>query len=102
MTTPAPGAPPHSSYIPYAAYTLSSKNESGSTSSAMRSRAVSRPFLCWLSIAFSPPPSAIFSSSFRTCDTNSARKRIFASNLAEVGSIFEGRRVVEAVDSEGA
>src|SRR6516162_703177 len=80
----------------------SSKKESRSTSSAMRSRAVRRPFLCWLSMAFSPPPSEIFSSSLRTWETSSARNRMLASNLAEVGSTFEGRRVVEAVDSEGA
>src|SRR4030081_3521822 len=52
----------------------------------MRSRAVSRPLLCWLSMAFGPPPSRIFSSSFRTCETRSARKRMLASKRAEVGS----------------
>src|SRR5438270_220305 len=30
----------------------------------MRSRAVSLPFACWLSMALGPPPSRIFSSSF--------------------------------------
>src|ERR1700738_1627630 len=52
----------------------------------MRSRAVSLPLLCWLSMACGPPPSRIFSSSFRTCETRSARKRMLASKRAEVGS----------------
>src|ERR1700731_4456532 len=52
----------------------------------MRSRAVSRPLLCWLSMAFGPPPSRIFSSSLRTCETMSARKRMLASKRGEVAS----------------
>src|SRR5712692_7377857 len=52
----------------------------------MRSRAVSRLLLCWFSIAFGPPPSRIFSSWLRTCETRSAMKRILASKRAEVGS----------------
>ena len=35
---------------------------------------------------FGPPPSRIFSSSLRTCETRSARKRMLASKRAEVGS----------------
>ena len=54
----------------------------------MRSRAVSRPLACWLSIAFGPPPSQIFSPSLRTWDIRSARNRMLASKRAEVGSIF--------------
>ena len=55
----------------------------------MRSRAVSRPFLCWDSIAFSPPPRAISSSWLRMVETSSAMARIFFSKRAEVGSIFD-------------
>src|SRR5215469_1743686 len=54
----------------------------------MRSRAVKRPLACWFSMAFDPPPSQIFSPSLRTCDIRSARKRMLASNRAEVGSTF--------------
>src|ERR1700693_1529637 len=54
----------------------------------MRSRAVRRALECWFSMAFAPPPSQIFSPSLRTCDIRSARKRMLASNRAEVGSIF--------------
>src|SRR5208337_3924527 len=52
----------------------------------MRSRAVNLPLLCWLSMAFWPPPSRIFSSSLRTCETRSARKRMLASKRGVVGS----------------
>src|SRR5208283_3366938 len=45
VITPAAGAPPHSSYMPCAAYRPSSKNVPGSVSSSMRSRAVRRPLL---------------------------------------------------------
>src|SRR5579862_1709995 len=62
----------------------------------MRSRAVRRPLPCWFSIALAPPPSHIFSPSLRTCDMRSARKRILASNRAEVGSV----RVVKTFDDE--
>src|SRR4051812_34479124 len=93
VMTPAAAAPPHSSYIPWAAYALNSKNDPGSTSRLIRSRAVRRPLLCWLSIALGPPPSRIFSSSFRTCETRSARKRMLASKRADVGSIWVSRTV---------
>src|SRR5882762_5332085 len=66
----------------------------------MRSRAVKRPFACWLSVALAPPPSRIFSSSLRTCETRSAIKRMLASKRAEVGSTFEGNRLEAAVDCE--
>src|SRR5271157_3422480 len=82
------GAPPHSSYMPCAAYTPNSKKVPGSINRSMRSRAVRRPLPCWLSMALLPPPSRIASSSFRTCDIRSARKRMLASKRAEVGSIF--------------
>ena len=73
VTTPAEGAPPHSWYIPHAAKPPISKNSvPGSISSAMRSRAVRRPFLCCDSIALSPPPWAIICSSLRTLATISA------------------------------
>src|SRR5579862_4344635 len=64
----------------------------------MRSRAVRRPLECWLSIAFCPPPSQIFSPSLRTCETRSARKRMLASKRAEVGSTLE----VSTAEVEGA
>src|SRR4029077_5054993 len=51
-------------------------------------------------MAFAPPPSPIFSSSFRTCETRSAIKRMLASKRAEVGSTLEGNRLDEAVDCE--
>src|SRR5882762_10554413 len=66
----------------------------------MRSRAVKRPLACWLSVALAPPPSRIFSSSLRTCETRSAIKRMLASKRAEVGSTFEGKRLEAAVDWE--
>src|SRR5579864_7029444 len=66
----------------------SSKKVLGSARSSMRSRAVRRPLACWFSIALAPPPSQIFCSSLRTWDIRSARKRILASNRADVGSIF--------------
>src|SRR5262245_44390651 len=57
VTTPADGAPPHSEYMSHAAHRPSSKRSvSGSRSFATRSRAASRPFSCWRSIAFGPPP----------------------------------------------
>src|SRR5437899_1113297 len=39
-------------------------------------------------MALAPPPSQISSPSFRNCDIKSAKKRMFASKRAEVGSIF--------------
>src|SRR6266478_8242001 len=66
----------------------------------MRSRAVKRFLACWLSMALAPPPSPIFSSSLRTCETRSAINRILASKRAEVGSTLEGNRLDEAVDCE--
>src|SRR6266478_3005943 len=84
VTVPAEGAPPHSSYISYAAKTPNSKNgEPGSISLAMRSRAVSRPFLCCASMAFAPPPTAICSSSFLICVTRSIIRRVFFSNSGD-------------------
>ncbi len=57
VTTPAPGAPPHSSYIWKAAHSPSSRLRApGSSSVAIRSRAVFRPFACCRSIASGPPP----------------------------------------------
>src|ERR1700730_16617491 len=93
VMTPAAAAPPHSSYMSWAAKAPNSKNVPGSTSRLMRSRAVRRPLLCWLSIALGPPPSRILSSSLRTCDTKSARNRILASKRAEVGSMCDSRTV---------
>src|SRR6266550_189222 len=78
----------------------SSKNVPGSARRLMRSRAVNRPLACWLSMAFGPPPSRIFSSSLRTCETRSAIKRMLASKRAEVGSTLEGNRLDVAVDWE--
>src|ERR1700733_9360882 len=48
-------------------------------------------------MALAPPPSQIFSPSLRTCDIRSARNRMLASNLAEVGSTFVVR-TFEACD----
>src|SRR3981081_1445569 len=88
VITPAAGATPHSSYMPWAANSPNSKKLPSSTSRSIRSRPVLRPLLCWLSIALAPPPSQIFSPSLRTCDIRSARNRMLASKRAEVGSIF--------------
>ena len=63
VTTPADGAPPHSAYMSHAAHRPSSKKvASGSSSLAMRSRAVSRPFSCWRAMALAPPPSRMWAS----------------------------------------
>src|SRR4029077_13582280 len=51
-------------------------------------------------MALAPPPSRIFSSSLRTCETRSAMNRILASKRADVGSTFEGNRLDVAVDWE--
>src|SRR5271157_1959387 len=67
----------------------------------MRSRAVSRDFACWLSMALAPPPSRIFSSSLRTWATSSASARMLDSKRRELGSTFVGRTLLieRAVDS---
>src|SRR5712671_5950479 len=91
VITPAAGAPPHSSYMPWAANSPNSKKLPASTSRSIRSRPVLRPLLCWLSIALGPPPSQIFSPSLRTCDIRSARNRMLASKRADVGSTFVAR-----------
>src|SRR4030081_401153 len=70
----------------------------------MRSRAVRRNLVCWLSMALPPPPSRIFSSSLRTWATRSASARMFDSKRRELGSIFVERtllmeRAVESVRS---
>ena len=70
----------------------------------MRSRAVRRDLACWLSMAFGPPPSRIFSSSLRTWATRSASARMLDSKRRELGSILVGRtllmeRAVESVRS---
>src|SRR5260370_23684846 len=49
----------------------------------MRSRAVSRPFLCCDSMAFAPPPWRICSSSFLMVVNRSTRRRAFFSNSAD-------------------
>src|SRR3984893_8714223 len=49
----------------------------------MRSRAVSRPFLCCDSMAFAPPPWRICSSSFLICVTRSIIRRVFFSNSGD-------------------
>src|SRR5208337_2803943 len=101
VMTPAAGAPPHSSYILCAAWTPSSKKEPGSARRLMRSRAVSRDFACWLSMALAPPPSRIFSSSLRTWATSSASARMLDSKRRELGSTFVWRTlsIERAVDS---
>ena len=73
-------------------------------SRVMRSRAVRRFLACWVSMAFGPPPSRIFSSSLRSCATRSARARIFDSKRSELGSTLVGRtlfteRAVESLRS---
>src|SRR3954454_6440033 len=62
----------------------SKKCEPASTSFAMRSRAVSRPFLCCDSMAFAPPPTDICSSSFLTCVTKSTTLRLFLANSGDL------------------
>src|SRR5882757_4984021 len=44
---------------------------------AMRSRAVRRPFLCWDSMAFAPPPWRICSSLFLISVKSSMMRRVF-------------------------
>ncbi len=59
-TTLADGDPPHSWYIPRPAHNpISSQCESASNNRTIRSRAVSRPFLCCRSMALTPPPISI-------------------------------------------
>src|SRR5215467_4581365 len=63
----------------------SSKNsEPGSTSLAMRSRAVRRPFLCCDSMALAPPPWRICSSSFLISVRSSTMRRVFFSNSGDL------------------
>jgi len=90
VITPAPGAPPNSAYIPYAAHSPSSiHSESLSSNRARRSRAVSRPFLCWASTALAPPPSRIVSSSARMPPSSACMAARLAANFAESSSSFE-------------
>src|SRR6267378_5114772 len=58
--------------------------EPGSISLAMRSRAVSRPFLCCDSMAFAPPPWRICSSSFLILVSKSTMRRAFFSNSGDL------------------
>src|ERR1700679_2448545 len=53
----------------------------------MRSRAVSRPFLCCASMAFAPPPWPIVSSSVLISATRSIISREFFSNSTDLGSM---------------
>ena len=56
-TTPAPGQPPCSLYIPYPAIApISTRSVFGSSSKSIRSLAVSLPASCSLSMRFFPPP----------------------------------------------
>ena len=65
VTQPAAGALP--SYIAWPAWMPSSrKSVSGSMSWPMRSRAVSRPFLCCAATRLSPPPLRVCFSAVRT------------------------------------
>src|SRR5580700_5015282 len=50
----------------------------------MRSRAVSRPFLCCASAAFAPPPSCSRASSFLISVSKSTMRRVFSSKSAEL------------------
>src|SRR5208337_4814879 len=67
----------------------------------MRSRAVRRDLACWLSIAFGPPPSRIFSSSLRTWATSSATARMLDSKRRELASTLVARTLLmeSAVES---
>src|SRR2546429_9182244 len=49
----------------------------------MRSRAVSRPFLCCDSMAFAPPPWRIWFSSFFIFVNKSTMRRVFFSNSGD-------------------
>ena len=61
----------------------------------MRSRAVRRDLACWLSMAFGPPPSRIFSSSLRTWATSSASARMLDSKRREAGVNLGGEDIVD-------
>jgi L-aspartate oxidase len=66
VTTPAAGAPPYSRYMFHAANSPSSmKALPASTSFAIRSRAVSRPWRCCRSMPEGPPPCSIRAASAR-------------------------------------
>src|SRR5580704_14291103 len=51
-------------------------------------------------MAFGPPPSRIFSSSFRTVATRSANARILDSKRSEPGSTLVGRTLLIVMDVE--
>src|ERR1044071_7727505 len=87
VTTPAAGACPL--YWSYAISSpISRKNESGSSSFAIRSRAVSFPAQCCRSMRAPPPPSRRRSSSLRNCST---RRRMCAWRATS--TLFELRKI---------
>ena len=90
VTTPAAGAPPYSLYIRHALNSPHSiERVPLSANSAIRSRAVSRPFRCWRSTPDLPPPSSIRAAS--------ARYSAVAMSRADCGAM--GATVI--VGSEG-
>ena len=86
-TTPAPGHPPCSLYIPCPAMApISTRSVFGSSNKSMRSRAVSLPDSCSFSMRFLPPPRYIFSNS---CCKFRIRSRIRSSLKLNSNSLFE-------------
>src|SRR5574337_1651115 len=60
----------------------------GSINDAIRSRAVSRPFVCWYAKASSPPPWRMVYSWFRISPTRSFIRRVFVSNSLDLRFIW--------------
>ena len=92
VTTPAPGAPPYSPYIPCAAQSPSSRNSVQSSSSNFRrSLTGRRPLARWDSTALAPPPRRIESSSARTAVIKARSASRFALNRGASKSGFDPR-----------
>src|SRR5512146_946223 len=75
---------------------VSKSSQPGSSSSAIRSRAVRRFFACCDSIAFGPPPWRSSSSSLRILATRAAIALMFFSNAADLVSTLEERTLFSA------
>ncbi len=90
VTTPAPGAPPYSLYIPYAAQRPNSNNSVPSSRSRLRrSLTVSRPLARWASAALGPPPRRMESSSVRSTAINSLSAVWFVTARGDCESSFD-------------
>src|SRR5579885_1287605 len=102
VITPAAGAPPHSSYMPKAANSASSNSSvPGSSSNAMRSRAVRRFLACCDSMAFAPPPSRNCSSCARILATSAVIAAVLLLVRGWLESSFDERTLFSAI-SPGA